>query len=165
MTLKITQTENKHIKQSLPYLNRLLNGDEKIELLYNKTAISIFDHWLEPEETEKIFIKDLKEIQERRRKFKDAVGKLYNSTQIYFWRNKRHQRFFLYKPTSLEMVLKNCDFENLDGYRGRHYCLILPEFSAIFQEEWDWTNILWFRDGAKIQPILDIVNESGLNVI
>lgn len=44
-------------------------------------------------------------------------------------------------------------------------CFIVPQYSAIYNEEWDWTNLLWYKDENQIKPILDIANKVGLFVL
>jgi len=113
-----------------------------------------------------IFINDdLKELKSRREKFSKVITELYNSTDTYLWRYKRKFRVFIQKPMTEDDVLGKCDFNNLWSQSGRRYSLILPELSAIYNEEWDWTNILWYTDDEKIKPFLGIADKVGLHIL
>ena len=113
-----------------------------------------------------IFVdENLDELKARRKKFKLVAEELYKTTDIYFWKNKRNYRMVLKKPMSYKDVLRKCDFDNLWSQSGKRYDFILPEFSAIYSEEWDWTNIIWYTDEEKIVPILNIAENAGLNIL
>ena len=43
--------------------------------------------------------------------------------------------------------------------------IILPEFQAVYQEDWDDTNVLWFVLREKIEPLLRKANDCGLFAI
>ena len=169
MILNISETELKTIKQSLPDYRKIIEEDESFTDIgiYKKLFISVFDHWLTYDEAEKlIFIDDnINELKNRRDKFEKVVEELYKRTDIYLWKYKRHYRIFLKKPSTYNDLLRKCDFKNLWSQSGRRYSLILPEFSAIYNEEWDWTNIIWYTNEEKIEPIFEIANKVGLHIL
>jgi len=84
---------------------------------------------------------------------------------MYVPKYKSRNRIFIKKPQNYKDVLRKCDFDNLWSERGRKYSFILPELSAIYSEEWDWTNIIWYREKEKIEPILEIAKKAGLFVL
>jgi len=169
MISNISDKELKSIKKRLPDFRKVLEEDESfIETgIYKKIFISVFDHWLTKDEADKlIFIdNDKNELNRRREKFERVIDGLYNSTETYIWKYKRNYRIFIKKPLTYTDLLKKCDFNNLWSQSGRRYSLILPEFSAIYNEEWDWTNIIWYSDEMKIKPILEIAEKSGLHIL
>jgi hypothetical protein len=63
------------------------------------------------------------------------------------------------------VILKICDFKNLDAYQGLKYSLLLPHYSAVLEEGWDWTNYLWCMNRQKAKPILEVVSKAGLYVL
>ena len=169
MMSNISKAELKEIKRNLPDYKKLIEQEDSfIESgKYKKIFISVFDHWLTNEEaSEMIFVdENLDELKARRKKFKLVAEELYKTTDIYFWKNKRNYRMVLKKPMSYKDVLRKCDFDNLWSKRRKRYDFILPEFSAIYSEEWDWTNIIWYTDEEKIVPILNIAENAGLNIL
>lgn len=169
MNLKISRIELKSIKQALPELTSILKEDEILinSGTYNKIFISVFDHWLTNDETDKfIFIDGKKEeLKSRREKFEIVIKELYTKTDVYTWRYKRNKRVFIQRPQTINDVLRKCDFKNLWSQSGKRYSFILPEFSAIYNEEWDWTNIIWYTDEEKIKPILEIAEKAGLHIL
>lgn len=169
MISNISDHELKAIKNKVPDFKRILEEDESFieKGVYKKIFISVFDHWLTKDEADAlIFIDhDLNELKRRREKYETVIKELYNSTATYLWRYKRNNRIFIQKPLTCNDLLRKCDFNNLWSESGRRYSFILPELSAIYNEEWDWTNIIWYRDIEKIKPILDIAEKVGLHII
>lgn len=169
MISNISDKEFKSIKKSLPDFRKVIEEDESFidKGIYKKIFISVFDHWLTEDEADKlIFIDDDKnELKKRREKFEKVIEDLYDSTETYFWKYKRKYRFFIQKPLTYDDLLNKCDFNNLWSQSGRRYSLILPEYSAIYNEEWDWTNIIWYTDEMKIKPILEIAEKAGLHIL
>ncbi len=169
MNLNISELELKKIKQHLPNLIKLIEEDSTfmVEGIYKKIFISVFDHWLSREEVgNRIFIDgDLEELKSRREKFKDFIKGVNKQTELYTWRYKRHSRFHIQKPASIKDVLRRCDFENLVSNSGNRYSFLLPEYSAVYTEEWDWTNIIWYTDKVDIEPLLKEVERTGLYIL
>jgi len=169
MISNISATELKAIIKSLPDFRKVLEEEESYikNGNYKKIFISVFDHWLTKEEAEDlIFIDDnKKELNNRRAKFEKVIEELYKSTDTYLWKYKRNYRIFIKKPLNYNDLLRKCDFNSLSSQRGKQYSLILPEYSAIYNEEWDWTNIVWYTDEDKIEPLVEIARKSGLNIL
>ena len=169
MMSNISKAELKEIKQNLPDYKKIIEQEDSFieNGKYKKIFISVFDHWLSNEEAgELIFVdENLNELKARRKKFKMVAEELHKATDIYFWKYKRNYRIVLKKPMNYKDVLRKCDFENLWSQSGKRYDFILPEFSAIYSEEWDWTNIIWYTDEKKIIPILKIAEKAGLNIL
>ncbi len=169
MISNISKIELQGIKKNLPDFKKIIEEDESFieNGVYKKIFISVFDHWLTSDEADnQIFIDDdLEKLTSRRDKFKTVVEKLHSQTDLYLWKYKRHYRLHIQKPLTLNDTLRKCDFNNLWSQRGRQYSFILPEFSAIYNEEWDWTNIIWYTEEEKIKPILDIAKNAGLYIL
>ena len=128
--------------------------------------MSVFDHWLTEDEFQsEIHTEDRTELKERRDKFKKFTVGLYNLSSIYSWKYKRHNRFYIYPFTSLNQLTEKCKIDDQHGENGRRYDLIIPDFGAVYSEEWDWTNIIWYRDKEKIKPLIELAQESGLHIL
>ncbi len=169
MNLNISEIELKRIHRNLPNLKKLIEEDDAfIESgSYKKIFISVFKHWLSNEEADnQIFIdEDLVELKRRRQKFKDFIEEINDKTELYTWKYKRHDRFHIQKPASLKDVLRKCDFNNLWSQSGQRYSFLLPEYAAVYAEEWDWTNIIWYTDREKIEPLLVMAKKVGLYIL
>ena len=160
---KLTNQEFKNIKYQLPSLRKLIE-DENDD--YDIIFISVFDHWLtENEFNKEIHEIDKKEITDRRRKLENLISELYDLTPTYLWKYKKQNRFYIYSVNSKNHLLKRCDIKNQTGESGKRYDIILPEFRAVYSEEWDWTNIIRFKERDKIEPLLNLAKEIGLNVL
>lgn len=169
MNSNISKAELKRIKQNLPNIKKLIEGDEALieSGTYKKVFVSVFDQWLSNEEANKqIFIdEELVELNCRRQKFKDYIEAINSKTEIFSWRYKRQYRLHIQKPKSVKDVLRKCDFDNLWSQSGQRYSFLIPEYSAIYAEEWDWTNIIWYTERKKIEPILEAAKKVGLHIL
>ena len=150
------------LKQSLPYHRGLLDHDEVIiDRHYKHLAICIFDHWLHRDEMDIMFNEDVEVVSSRRQKNENFIEGLLDSTTVWLERYKR-ERPFVYSPIDKDEVRRKCRLDEASADRGQFYCLILPEFGAVYSEDWDWTNSLWYRDSEKIKPLLKLAEDCGL---
>jgi len=159
---KLTKSELKKIKIGLPDIKRQLCCDGEF---YKIVCVSVFDKWLSEEECEQIYTKDNAVIEDWRKRLEKAIVELYNLTDTYLWRNKRHGRITFYKPSSIKHLLKVCDISNQTWRSGQRYDILLPEYSAFYAEEWDWTNLILYKDPEKIKPLLDTLQKAGLHIL
>jgi len=58
-----------------------------------------------------------------------------------------------------------CEFDELTEDRGERYTLLIPEYSAVYQEGYDWYNNLWYRDSEKVKILIELANKHGLHRI
>jgi len=150
MNKKPTNGELKKISETLPNVKYLLkNGKEN----YNKIFVSVFENWLKPEELDRLYDQDFDVLAKRRFRFEQIICEFYNMTSTYIWRYKRHYRIIFYKPTSLQHLLLKCDIKNQNYWFDHRYDILLPEFSAVYSEGSDWTNIIWYRNLQQIEPL------------
>lgn len=163
MTKHISKIEQNFIRKELPEVSNILLRKDKET--YSKMIVSVFERFMTPEEFEIYDDIDDKTLNERRRKFELSVIKMYENTTCYLWKFKRHKRIFFYKPTNLKQVLNKCDIKSQTFMTGIKYEILMPEYSAIYSCEWDWTNIIWYKNEEKIQPLLKIIKDSGLHII
>ena len=160
---KITKNQISDIKEKLP---SLLNLIEKEDTDYQMIFVSVFDHWLTQDEFEPhIHTEDPKEIAERRNKLQSFIQGLFNLTPTFTWKTKRNNRFFIYPLETENQILNKCEIQNQHGETGQRYDIILPELKAVYSEEWDWTNIIWFRDREKIKHLIELAEKSGLYIL
>ena len=160
---KITNHRAKKIKEKLPFLKSLIRKEDTD---YQMIFVSVFDHWLTQDEFEPhIHTEDTNELIIRRQKLQNFIVGLFKLTPIYSWKYKKNYRFYLYSFDTLNQILKKCDIQNQRGETGRRYDIILPEFQAVYSEEWDWTNIIWYRDKVIIEPLIELAKESGLFIL
>ena len=161
--IKLNKAEIKEIKENLPFLQNLIEGEDTE---YKLIFVSVFDHWLTEDEFQsEIHTEDRTELNERRDKFIKFIVGLYNLTSIYSWKYKRHNRFYIYPFTSLNQLTEKCKIDYQLGEIGSRYDLMIPDLGAVYSEEWDWTNIIWYRDKEKIKPLIDLAKESGLHIL
>ena len=168
MERNISTEELRAIKRALPDFKKLIEYDDDIRAngLYKLVFVSVFDHWLLPDEAEAIHVDDnLKELYARRVKFKRFIEEVFRSTTLYTYRYKRHDRLHVQKLTTLQSVLHRCRFDRLWSESGRGYSFLLPVYGAIYQEEFDWTNMIWYQDEEQVQPLLAAAEGAGLHLL
>ena len=160
---KITKKQTKEIKEKLPSLQQLI---EKEDTDYQMIFVSVFDHWLTQDEFQtEIHTENENELRIRRQNLQNFINGLFEITPTYSWKIKRKNRLFIYRFDTLNKIQKKCDIPNQHGETGQRYDIILPEVQAVYSEEWDWTNIIWFRDKKKIEPLIELVKKSGLHIL
>ena len=160
---RITKNQIRGIKEKLPFLQRLI---EKEDTDYQMIYVNVFDHWLTQDEFQpEIHAEDRKEIAERRNRLQNFIIDLFNMTPTFTWKRKRNNQIFLYRIETEIQILSKCAIQNQHGETGQRYDIILPELRAVYSEEWDWTNIVWFKDQAKIQPLIELAEKSGLYIL
>ncbi|MFL1895564.1 hypothetical protein ACJRPK_07665 [Aquimarina sp. 2-A2] len=160
---KITKNHRKEINEKLPYLRKLI---EREDTDYQIIFVSVFDRWLTQDEFEpEIHTKDSREISIRRDNLQNFIKGLFNMTPTFTWRIKRKNRFIIYPFDTEKQILNKVDIQNQHSESGQRYDLILPEFEAVYSEEWDWTNIIWFRNQEKLEPLIELAEKSGLYIL
>ena len=162
MIKKLTKHELSSIKKGLPQINKQLYKDSE---LYHKICISIFEKWLNEDECERIYETNSIILAAWRSRLENVITEFYKLTPTYLWRHKNNYRIVFYKPNSLKHLHKKCNIKNQTWHSGHSYDLLIPEYSAVYSEEFDWTNIIWYTDFEKIQPLLEIVRKSGLYIL
>jgi hypothetical protein len=159
--MNITTEETKSIRSQLPGLKQLLLEGESCA--YEECFISIFDHNLSREETHLIFKKDdFEELKKRQLLFQSFAEDLFQQTTIYYWRLKNKNRVHIKKFKNYQDLKNKCKFDTITEDHGENYGFIIPEYSAIYEQYWDWTNRLWFADPSKIKPILELAKKNQL---
>ena len=151
------------ISSTFPRLGTLLYEGECTG--YERSFVSIFDHWLPRSEVDKIFTKEVNEISSRQNKFKDFVDHLYATTPIYAGRFRRNRRdkLSIKKLASRTALHKKCQFHKITEDYGDVFQLIIPEYSVVYTQNYDWTHIVDYTDSSKAQEFSSIAEMFGLN--
>lgn len=157
---KLSENEIIEIKRSLPNIKKQLTGEDQ-----TYKNLSVFNKWLNRDECEQIFTSDKYLIEQRRKNLENTIYDIFHSTNVYLWRFKRHNRISFYKPKNIKHLLNICQIQNQTQQHGERYEILLPEFSAIYSEGWDWTNTIWYTDIEKIKPLLEIIKNTGLYIL
>lgn len=167
--LKVKHEQLKQIKKQLPYLRHLFEVEEENiipEGRYKQCTISIFKDWIYEEDYDLIFVEDVDEIQSRRNKYRNFVESLSELTDVFILAKRRSKRpSCIFKPSDVNYLIKMCEFDKLTEDRGKRYTLLIPEYSAVYQEGYDWYNNLWYRDSEKLKTLIELANKHGLHRI
>ena len=127
---------------------------------YPRLAISVFDHWLNEEESS--IIENCPESEKTRRNQNLTAHwqKLFLLTPIF-----QINENGLLKQASDEETFVQESMPLPDKTAEQFQFIIMPEYKAIYAENWDDTNLLWYQNRGLIKPILKSAKESGLYVL
>lgn len=160
--MNISESEKSVIRSKLPDLEDLLYKDECS--IYERSFVSVFDHWLDGEEFYDIFEASPEEVKERKEKFKALIHHLYNSTPIYTARFRRNRKnsLSIKKIKDLETLDKKCKFHILNEDFGNVFQFLIPEYSLIYTQYFDWTHLIDYRDERELEQFNQILCQFGL---
>ena len=123
-----------------------------------KVAISVFDQWLGADNLHMLDCKDLAEREDRNRRM------------LSFWMNIYDRYDVLCRFENDEFKTENCRtvYETKCAYDGNRsgnefQCILIPALHAIYYENWDDTNVLWYADRTQISPLLLLAEDCGLH--
>ncbi len=160
--MNITEDEKIEIHANLPDLvNHLFDGESEA---YTLAFTCVFDHWLDGEEFYRIFEADAIEVKERQNKFKSLIHYLYESTPIYVARFRRDRKSNLSfkKIKDLKTLDKKCQFYILNEDWGGQFRFLIPQYSLIYTQSWDWTHLVEYSNKEKYNEFEKLVNKFDL---
>ena len=122
-------------------------------ILKNKVAISVFNRWIGRDDLQLLDCKSHEEREERNARMLCFWESIYESTDVYTYRSTSQQ------PASQEITfmrylnkasyLNDCAYSSEKTSNQFQFVVIL-EFQAIYSENWDDTNILWYVSRKKL---------------
>jgi hypothetical protein len=153
------------IWQELPEIEKIKEGHSTTDM--RRVAVSVFDHWLRDEkEWPLLDCFDGEERRERDRKLLAHWAGVFDLTPAYTVRYRgrwqRKARLVLKQYTSRDGFLCQSRF---DKSKSPSQFLILPELKCIYVAGWHDTNVLYFNNREKAQPVLDWALQCGLHVL
>jgi len=131
---------------------------------YKKVAITVFDHWLTREEFENDYPDKTEQL--RRDKSLQYFAKVMSkNTEIlnFKFKGKWERCYPSFRKFISEKAMESYLYPAGDNDSSDKFCrLVLPEFSAVYFESWDYTNIFYIQDDKVIPYIKKWANESGV---
>ena len=165
--VNVTDLEEKLITRTFPDLRHTLQSYANDHLEY-KVAISVFNRWLGKDNLHLIDCRSNKEREERNSRMLCFWKSIYNSTNVYSYESISQkpdsQKINFVRYVNKEAYLKDCAY-NPEKTSDQFQFVILPEFEALYYENWDDTNVLWYTSKEKIEPLLEQVGICGLYLI
>lgn len=161
---KFPRTEQNKLSQLFPDIEKVICAQDSDA--YKFMAVSVYDRWLEEEDTLRPLAKVSPEEQRSRdEKFAVFSKKIIENTDVINLTMKGRCpkpqpvfRKFLSKTAKLQHMrnasshVSRCDF----------FKVALPELEALYFESWDDTNIFYLRNEKSANIIESWANESGL---
>lgn len=162
---RVPEKTGRLIWQQMPEIRKIKEDHSTTGM--RRVAVSVFDHWLRDEvEWSQLDCFEGEERRERDRKLLAHWAAIFDLTPAYTVRYRGRG------PRKARMVLKQ--YTCRDGFLRQSRCdqskspsqfLILPELGCIYVAGWDDTNVLYFSDPDKAQPVLDLAVQCGLYVL
>ena len=155
ITLRYTILLDTPTQQLIADAKQILAGDE---ITLDKIAISVFEDWVGPDGLHKLNCAD-----DAERLHRDKLHLSYWLAIRQTWPDllalRPHDEFT--PPHDLEAYTNACRIEQDEG--SDHFqCIVIPSLNAIYYENWEDTNVLWFRDRTDIRDMLDLARKNGL---
>jgi len=133
----------------------------------SRVAVSVFDHWLHDESEWHLFdCFSGPERKARDEKFLAHWSAIYDYTNVYTVRSRGRWsvksklvlKRFLDKPFYMQK-------SKILMHLSPNQFIVLPEFDCIYAASWDDTNVLFFNDRVKAEPILQLAKNVGLHIL
>ena len=155
----ISNLELKELKKQFPNLLDILSGKTEPTNILQPCS---FDHYLTLAECDTI--QDSAKDEERRASHKKMLELFFEASnkEVFSWRYKRKNRIQLYKVTDWNYLYKTSQIEKKTGLSGCGYFLISKKLNVIYEEHWDWTNILTLFSKSDLTTVKEITSKSGL---
>ena len=146
------------LEDQFPNLLSLVQGEPPEEYIY--LAVSVFDHWLNYEESMELLNMPEREEIERRCHMFDSFNKLLiENTNIYTFRFKGRKKT---SPLFKRFTSQSSKYNYLKQKDMGEYKVVLPDFGAAYFEGYDDTNIFYLTD-LSIKPTIEMwAKQTGL---
>ncbi len=155
----ISSVELGELKKLFPDLINILNHkSDPLQILQPCS----FDHYLN--NSEAVTIADPSKDVERRTNHKEMLKLFFEASdnQVYSYRFKRKNRIHIYKITNWNYLHKAAQIDSKTGLTGCNFLLISKKLNVIYEEHYDWTNLIYLFPNSDINTIREITKKSGL---
>jgi hypothetical protein len=161
--MNIPSEEYNLINSNLPDLTSLLYDFES--QYYKRAFVCVFDHWLDGEEFYEIFEGSKEEVLSRKLKFEKLIKYLYANTPIYTARFRRDRKKLLSikRVKSLELLDKMCRFYLLNEDHGDQFKFLIPEYSLVYTQNFDWTHLIDYHNENKASAFKKLLQKFDLH--
>jgi len=163
----VNVNKNRHqlLSNTLPDIENLGSDDQTEK--YEFVAITVFDHWLSREDAEKSFGSQISEEEQEQRNnsFMRFRELLFNKTEVLTYRCKGRgsNRFVSFKAfTSINAGLEYTSPAISKGPYGRFFQVALPSLGAVYLENYDDTNLFYYKDKNTFEVINKWAKSCGL---
>ena len=141
------------------FIHGLSGGGGEIEPPYPRLFISVFDRWLGRKHIDLLTCQTAAERESRNVRLLNHWSLVADQCSLYELRFGR-----LIFVESRTAFLARCAYDPKKPAR-RFVKVFIPEFRAIYSEDWDDTNVVWYQDRDRVKPLLEWAEECGLHVL
>lgn len=159
----LSKSRQKELSIQFPDLYKLVCFEETPH--YSYLAVSVFDHWLTREEGSAL-LENVSEIeQEKRNSALYSFSRMIASeTEVlnFKFSGKWRSCSPLFRSFSSEQAKLEYLKPAISVPEKRFFQVLLPEFGAVFLENWDDTNILFLRDKSVEERVRTLATACGV---
>jgi len=139
---------------------QILTGchEDDTDFPLGKIAISVFDRWIGVDNLHLLDCKDVAERDNRNFRMLSLWMKIYDKYEVLC----RAENYRFRKENDRSIYEAKCAYDaNRPG--DEFQCILIPALSAIYYENWDDTNVLWYANRYDIAPLIQLAGDCGLH--
>ena len=171
--LNLPEDRQAELRRQYPWLKAVAE-DEKGRTDVKVMSVTVFDHWLSRDDTNRL-LEDVPPEEQASRTAKHAnfCGLLVAGTPVlsFALRGRSHDRTIFRRFTSPQALSKYCTpdggrtLRNHNSLRHHHFRVVLPELNCAYFESWDDTHQLYYTDSIVIRPLQEWAAQAGLYIL
>ena len=135
---------------------------------YHYLAVNVFDHWLSRDEANQLFENVPAQEQSRRNNALYTFSKkLASEADVISYKfcgrwssSKPKFRTFASEKVKLEYLVPA-----LTKTSGSFFKVVIPDFSMVYVESWDDTNVMYLRDVSIKGRLMILAKECGVHIL
>lgn len=164
--LNLPEKRQAELRLQFPWLKDVHRRERPAEV--QVLSVSIFDHWLTPEEDCDL-LHDVSPTEQSRRDTLHAnfCNLLVTNTSVlsFVFRGQKRDKLVFRRFASSVALSKYCTPHGAKTLRHREFCVALPELDCVFYEGWDDTSHFFFTKPTAVDVISEWALQSGLYLL
>lgn len=130
-------------------------------------AISAFDAWLGPKRYHELDCDDAERFRrdERLNELCRLLRERFTVLAIRFRDFEESDIPIVYEFSSDAEYLEFVDAHDGERSGSEFFVLVIPELACVYEQHWDFTNILWFSPATDLVRLRELISQAGLHVI
>lgn len=121
---------------------------------FQKEFISLWNGWLGPENLHKL--DEVKESEWER--FNHLLGLIFALYEIFI---ANHEECSCKKVAHADELMKTYE-EAMTEDASKFTSLVIPELGCVLTEDWDFTYIIWHKNGVAVEALAPLIEQVKL---
>lgn len=162
----LPESEQIKLREQFPDLLNLARAEDVPG--YHYLAVTVFDHWLSRDEANEL-LENVSEQEQIRRndslyKFSRKLASEADVISYKFcgrWSSSKPKfRTFASEKIKLEYLVPT-----VTKTSGSFFKVVIPDFSMVYVESWDDTNVMYLRDISIKNRLMILAKECGVHIL